>query len=118
MEDDFKDFLNIDYFYFHNHFFCPTNKYGVVLYHLYDFDIHNNITKKEIYEKTNITIKNNKPDNFNYINSRVLKSNWLLKHNIDIVPKMERRINRFRDSFKNNNNVFYGDMLIYLKKDV
>jgi hypothetical protein len=107
LKDDFKDFLNINYFFFKNdEFFRPVNKYGIVLDHLYGFDLHNNISKIDIYNKTNIEIINNDNTNTIYNKSRVLNSNWLEKHNKIVVPKIERRIKRFRESFKDNNKVF------------
>ena len=105
LKDDFKDFLNSNYYTFDfNEFFRPINKYGIVLDHLYGFDLHDNITKDEIEKKINIKINY---DNNNYINSRVLYYNWLEQHDNIVIPKIERRINRFREAFQNNNNIYF-----------
>ena len=70
LKDDFKDFLNTDYYIFKSpEFFRPINKYGIILDHLYGYDTHDNITDDEIHKKTNIKIENNKKienNNTNY----------------------------------------------------
>ena len=107
LKDDFKDFLNIEYFTFKNNdFFRPINKYGIVLDHLYGINIYDTISKNEIYNNTKKKIENDKNNECIYKKCRVINSNWLEQHIKNIVPKIERRINRFRKVFEDKNKIF------------
>ena len=118
LEDDFKEFMNEEYFTLYFDRECPVNKYGIVLNHIFPFD--------ETNENDNDYYSINYVEEYldikfcNFIDDKIIdykynlhshnKPRILSKNYLDILPelknKFNRRINRFRETMMSNDNVY------------
>jgi hypothetical protein len=113
-EDDFRDFLNENYFTLANDYITPINKYGISLNHLYpvmEYKNINNINDKDEIERITKLKLNDRNGLYGAVSidisaNKILVDNWLNIHYEKIVPTITRRIERFRETLSNNNYIF------------
>ena len=114
-----KLFIKEDYFTLFIDRECPVNKYGITLNHIFPYD-ETDETDNNFYSINHVQdivnlkfcnlindydITNYKYNLHNHIKPRILSKNYL-----NCLPELQnrfnRRINRFRQAFMSNNNIY------------